>query len=155
IDLLQWFMGGAVSVNGMIKTVSHDIETEDLGVALVEYANGAVGVIEGSTAVVPGFKERIEIHGERGSIVLEGGNIREWKVTGSQESDHVIPEKVVYGETNSPAISYVNHHAQLEEVVQAFLEGKEPLINGEEGLKSLQIVRGIYDSADERRRIEL
>ena len=155
IDLLQWFMGGAVSVNGLIKTVMHDIETEDLGLALVEYANGAVGVIEGSTAVVPGFKERIEIHGEHGSIILEGGNIREWKVTGCQESDYVVPEKVVYGDTNSPAISYVNHRAQLEEIVQAFLEGKEPLVNGEEGLKSLQIVCGIYKSAAERRPIQL
>lgn len=147
IDLVQWFMGGAVSVCGNIKTVTHNIETEDLGVALVEYANGAIGVIEGSTAVVPGFKERVEIHGAKGSIILEGGNIREWKVDGCREADYVTPECVSYGDTNSPALSHVNHRAQLEEIVTAFLKGAEPLVNGEEGLKALQIVCGIYESA--------
>jgi len=147
IDLVQWFMGGAQSVYGRIKTAFHQIKTEDLGLAIVEYKNGALGVIEGSTAVVPGFKERIELHGEKGTIVLEGGNITGWKVEGQRESDFVSPERVSYGETNSPAISHVNHKAQLEEVLHAFLQDKEPLVNGEEGLKSLQIVKGIYQSS--------
>jgi len=63
--------GWRKSVTGMIKTSVHSIEAEDLGVATVEYLNGAIGVIEGSTAIQPGFKERIEIHGEKGSIILE------------------------------------------------------------------------------------
>lgn len=155
IDLVQWFMGGVHSVYGMIKTSIHKIATEDLGVAVVEYMNGAIGVIEGSTAVVPGFKERIEIHGEKGTIVLEGGNIKEWKVEGCRESDYVASESVSYGETNSPAISHVNHKAQLAEILRAFLNNDEPLVNGEEGLKSLQIVRGIYESSALGRKIIL
>ena len=110
-------MGGAHSVYGRIKTAFHKIKTEDLGLAIVEYKNGALGVIEGSTAVVPGFKERIEVHGEKGTIVLEGGNIKEWKVEGQRESDFVAGEQISFGDTNSPAISHVNHKAQLEEVL--------------------------------------
>ncbi len=155
IDLLQWFMGGIKSINGIIKTVIHKIEAEDLGVAIVEYSNGAIGVIEGSTAIYPGLKERIEIHGEKGSIIFEGGNIKEWKVIGCNEKDYIDEEKITYGETNSPVISYVNHKAQLLEIFQAFLKNRDPLVNGEEGLKSLRIIRGIYDSSIKGERIFL
>ena len=120
IDLLQWLMGGVKSVNGSVRTSVHRIESEDLGVATVDYHNGAIGVIEGATAIRPGFKDRIEIHGEKGSIILEGGNIREWKVEGCNEADYVDEEKVVYGAANSPAISHVNHKAQLQDVITPF-----------------------------------
>jgi UDP-N-acetyl-2-amino-2-deoxyglucuronate dehydrogenase len=154
IDLLQWLMGGVRSVTGFIKTSVHQIESEDLGVAAVEYVNGAVGVIEGSTAILPSFKERIEIHGEKGSIILEGGNIKEWKVEGCNESDYVDEQKIVYGSTRSPAISHVNHKAQLQDIVTAMQNDREPLVNGEEGLKSLQVVLGIYESSEKRERME-
>ena len=154
IDLLQWLMGGVKSVTGFIKTSLHQIESEDLGVAAVEYRNGAVGVIEGSTAIHPGFKERIEIHGEKGSIILEGGNIKEWKVEGCNESDYVEEQKIVYGSTSSPAISHVNHKAQLQNIVAAIQNRGEPLVNGEEGLKSIQIVLGIYESSEKGQRVE-
>jgi UDP-N-acetyl-2-amino-2-deoxyglucuronate dehydrogenase len=153
IDLLQWLMGGVKSINGSVRTSVHRIESEDLGVATVEYHNGAIGVIEG--AIRPGFKDRIEIHGEKGSIILEGGNIREWKVEGCNEADYVDEEKVVYGATNSPAISPVNHKAQLQDVINAILGDREPLVNGEEGLKTLQIVLGIYESSEKKRRVDL
>lgn len=155
IDLVQWFMGGAYSVYGQTKTTLHQIATEDLGLAIVEYNNGALGVIEGTTAVQPGFKERIEIHGEKGTIILEGGNITAWKVEGCRESDYVKTETISYGKTNSPAISPVNHRAQLQEILQAILRNDEPLVNGEEGIKSLQIIRGIYESSTLRKKIIL
>ena len=155
IDLLQWLMGGIKSVTGFIKTSVHQIESEDLGVAAVEYINGAVGVIEGSTAIQPSFKERMEIHGEKGSIILEGGNIKEWKVEGCHESDFVDEQKIVYGSTSSPAISHVNHKAQLQEIVTAIQNDREPLVTGEEGLKSIQIVLGIYESSEKRERVDL
>lgn len=155
IDLLQWMMGGIKNVTGFIKTSIHKIEVEDLGVAAVEYLSGAVGVIEGATAIQPSFKERIEIHGEKGSIILEGGNIREWKVEGCNELDYVDEQKIIYGSTSSPAISHVNHKAQLQEIISAIQENREPLVNGEEGLKSVQIVLGIYESSEKKQRVEL
>ncbi len=155
IDLLQWFMGGARRVCGMVRTSTHAIESEDLGVAVVEFAEGAMGVIEGATAVQPGFKERIEIHGQRGSVILEGGNIREWKVEGCTEADYVDARTVTYGSTNSPAISHVNHTAQFEEIIGAIQAGRDPLVSGEEGLKALRIVLGIYESSAARRWVDL
>src|SRR4030065_327543 len=130
-------MGVIKNATGFIKTSIHKIEVEDLGVAAVEYLSGAVGVIEGSTAIQPSFKERIEIHGEKGSIILEGGSIKEWKVEDCNEADYVDAQKVVYGSSSSPAISHVNHKAQLQNIIHAIRNNQEPLVNGEEGLKSL------------------
>lgn len=155
IDLLQWMMGGARRVCGLARTSTHAIESEDLGVAVVEFANKAVGVIEGSTAIQPGFKERIEVHGQKGSVILEGGNITAWKVEGCNEADYVDAQKVSYGSTSSPAISHVNHKAQLEEIVAAIQKNADASVNGEEGLKSLQIVLGIYESSAKGEWIEL
>ena len=155
IDLLQWLMGGVKSVTGMVRTTTHRIEAEDIGIAMVEFANGALGVIEGSTAILPSYKERIELHGQKGSIILEGGNIREWKVAGMDEADFVQPEKISYGVTNSPAISHVNHKAQLEEILDAIEQDREPLVNGEAGLKALEIILAIYRSSKTREPIEL
>ena len=155
IDLLQWMMGGAKRLCGLARTSTHTIESEDLGVAVVEFSNGAVGVIEGSTAIQPGFKERIEIHGQKGSVILEGGNITAWKVEGCNEADYVDEQKVSYGSTSSPAISHVNHKAQLEEIVASIQKNTDSSVNGEEGLKSLQIVLGIYESSAKGQWIEL
>ena len=147
IDLLQWFMGPVKSVSGHIRTAVHAIETEDLAVAVLEWQNGAVGVIEGATALWPGVKERLEIHGEKGFLTLEGGNITAWKVQGCEENDYLTPQKVSYGETNSPAISYVNHKAQIEDFLAAIGEQRDALVSGEEGTKALAIVLAIYASS--------
>lgn len=155
IDLLQWMMGAVKRVCGLVRTSTHAIESEDLGVGVVEFSNGAVGVIEGSTAIQPGFKERIEIHGQKGSVTLEGGNITAWKVEGCNEADYVDEQKVSYGSTSSPAISHVNHKTQLSEIVAAIQQNSDSSVNGEEGLKSLQIVLGIYESSRKGQWIDL
>ena len=109
IDLLQWFMGGVKRVSGLVRTSTHAIESEDLGIATVEFLSGAVGVIEGTTAVQPGFKERLEIHGQKGSVTLEGGFVTSWKVEGCNEADYVDPQPAAVGGTASPAISHERH----------------------------------------------
>ena len=155
IDLLQWYMGKVKSVSGTVRTVTHQINTEDLGAAVLEFENGALGVIEGSTAIVPGFKERLEIHGQKGTIILEGGNIKEWKVEGCNEADYVQAHKIIYGRTDSPSISFTNHQAQLQEIITSIQNGQEPEVNGEEGLKSLAIVLSIYHSSQRQQKIYL
>jgi predicted dehydrogenase len=147
IDLLQWFMGGAKRVSGLVRTSTHSIESEDLGIATVEFQNGALGVIEGTTAVQPGFKERLEIHGRKGSVTLEGGFVTSWKVEGCDEADYVDPQPVSVGGSASPVISHERHRAQLADIVTAIRAGKPSMVSGEEGLKALKIVLGIYESS--------
>ncbi len=147
IDLLQWFMGGVKRVSGLVRTSTHTIEGEDLGVAVVEFLNGAVGVIEGTTAVQPASKERLEIHGQKGSVTLAGGYVTSWKVEGCAEADYVDPLPASFGGTAGPGISHVNHTAQLADILGAIRAGKPSPLSGEEGLKALKIVRGIYESS--------
>ncbi len=155
IDLLQWFMGGAKRVSGLVRTSTHSIESEDVGVATVEFLNGAVGVIEGTTAVQPGFKERLEIHGQRGSVTLEGGFVTSWKAEGCNEADYVDPQPVSVGGAASPVISHERHKAQLADIIAAIQAGKPSPVSGEEGLKALKIVLGIYESSATGRWIEV
>jgi hypothetical protein len=84
------------------------------------------GVIQASTAFWPGYSERIEIHGQKGSVILEGGNITAWKVEGCNEADYVDEQKVSYGSTSSPAISHVNHKAQFEEILTTLQQSAVP-----------------------------
>jgi predicted dehydrogenase len=155
IDLLQWLMGGAKRVCGLVRTTTHRIETEDLGLALVEFAGGAAGVIEGSTAVQPGFTERVEIHGQKGSLTIEGGHVTSWKVEGCAEADYLDAQAASFGGTASPAISHVNHRAQLQDVLAAIQAGRPSPLGGEEGLKALKVVLGIYESSATGRWVEV
>lgn len=153
IDMLQWLMGGVKSVEGVVKTVRHNIEVEDMGTVLVEYNNGAIGVLEISTAIEPGYMERMEIHGEKGTIVMDKGNILEWKVQGCKEEDYLEKRHTATGAANSPAVSYINHKEQLAEILASIMKGKDPLVTGEEGIKALKIVQAIYESSAKRQRV--
>ncbi len=155
IDLLQWLMGGAKRVSGLVRTSTHAIESEDLGIATVEFLSGALGVIEGTTAVQPGFKERLEIHGRKGSVTIEGGYVTSWKVDGCSEADYVDPQPISVGGTASPVISHDRHRAQLTDIIAAIQAATPSPVSGEEGLKALKIVLGIYQSSATGRWIDV
>ena len=84
IDLLQYLVGPMTNVNGVAKTLCHNIEVEDTAVATFELENGALGVLEASTCTYPGFSRRIEIHGERGYVSLLENNIDPKEIQGFQ-----------------------------------------------------------------------
>jgi UDP-N-acetyl-2-amino-2-deoxyglucuronate dehydrogenase len=153
IDLLLDVMGEVESVNAKIKTVAHDIEGEDLGVAMLTFQNGALGAIEGSTAAYPGYPERLEIFGDRGSIILEAGKIVAWNVMGSEAQ--IEPETLSgrSGAGDPTAIGFELHRRQIEDMAEAVRSDREPLVNGEEGRKALALIRSIYRSAKEGREV--
>ena len=150
IDLLQWIMGPVKSVYGKVGTFTHKIEGEDLGLALLTFENGAMGVIEGSTSIYPGFPERLEIHGEKGTIILEGGKIKTWEMQGvKQELEELLTNEKSGGASDPMAISIDGHLAQYRDFIDAIENDREPMVNGIEGRKSLEIVRAIYQSSRE------
>lgn len=93
IDLLQWMMGLVEAFYEKIGPFTHQIETESLGVALLTFKTGALGVIEGSTSIFPGSPERLEIHSDKGSVVLEGGKIKTWEIEGEKDIQDIEPIK--------------------------------------------------------------
>lgn len=149
IDLLQWFLGPVEWVKGSCKTVSHQIEVEDLGLAILRFQGGAMGVIEGSTAIYPGFPQKIELHGEKGSIILESDQITFWKLQDfPQPTDFsLLTEKVDTSSSPTAGFSLEYHYRQIQEFIGAVKENRSPLVDGVEGRKSLEIVRAIYLSS--------
>jgi len=156
IDLLQWIMGHVKTVIGKVATFTHRIEGEDLGLALLNFENGAMGVIEGSTSIYPGFPERLEIHGEKGTVILEGGEVKTWEIQGKKEQSEEFALKEKTGGASDPmAISIEGHLSQYRDFVNAIHEDREPLVNGIEGRKALEIVLAIYQSSREERTVSL
>jgi predicted dehydrogenase len=146
IDLLQWFMGDVESISGKIATLTHErLEGEDNAVAIVKFKSGALGVIEGSTSIQPAQPRRIELHGEKGTVILDGDDV---KVLGSGKADDG-KEKGEASGAASPfsGFSYEPHKLQFEAIAQAILRGQQPPVSGEESLKSLAIVLAVYESS--------
>lgn len=150
IDLLQWIMGRVKTVCGKIRTFTHEIEGEDLGLALLTFENGAMGVIEGSTSVYPGFPERLEIHGEKGTVILESGKFKRWDIQEMKEKPEELFEAgKTSGASDPMAISIEEHLTQYQDMIDAIRKNREPMVNGIEGRKALEIVLAIYRSSKE------
>lgn len=155
IDLLQWFMGPVESVQSCAATIGHEgIEVEDTAVAVLRYANGALGVIEGSTAVYPGFLKRIEISGTTGSVIMEEEDITTWNFAEAQPDDEAICRKFANttvsggGASDPSAIGYHGHQRQFEDFLRVLESGKgKPLVDGIEARKAVAIIVAIYESA--------
>lgn len=147
IDLLLDIMGDVASVFGKVRTVKHQIEGEDLGIGLISFKNGALGTIEGSTALWPGYPERLEVFGTLGSVVLEGGKITAWNVP-VMELPALLPDQVGDKSSSDPmALPYNFHKQQIQDMVDAVVLDKEPAVNGEAARKPLELVLAIYQSS--------
>ena len=153
IDLLLDIMGDAESVFGKTRTVKHKIEGEDLGLALLTFKNGALGSIEGSTAISPGYPERLEIFGTKGSVILEAGKIIAWNIEGAEHKNSNSDEEKTSGSADPMAINHSLHKAQISDFVQSIINDKRPLLDGEEGRRSLALIKGIYKSAKKGKEI--
>jgi predicted dehydrogenase len=143
IDLLQWLAGPVNSIYAHKATVAHKIAGEDIAVAILKYKNGAMGVIEGSTACYPGSEARLELHGTNGSAVLAEGTLQNLQIVGEETP----PGDESRGE-NKAALSGAPHYVQLQRFFQAIREDKDPDVTGEEARKSLEIVIALYRSAE-------
>lgn len=162
VDLLAWLMGPVESICGHTATLAHErIEVEDVAVASLRFANGALGVIEASTAAHPGYLKRIEINGSHGSAVLEEEDIKVWDFAKSTKADVALKERMAGktktggGAADPAAIGHHGHTMQFRDVVQAIQKGTQPLIDGPEGRRSVEIILAIYKAAKTGRTIQL
>ncbi|MDR0718318.1 MAG: Gfo/Idh/MocA family oxidoreductase [Treponema sp.] len=151
IDLLQWFMGDVTEVFAYTGTLVHErIEVEDCAAASLKFANGALGVIEGTTGAYPGFLKKIEIYGSKGSAVMEEENITTWQFAEEEAEDETIRSKyaaATSGASDPKAIGHHGHRMLFESFVAALMEDRPVDIDGNEGRKAVEIIEGIYRSA--------
>ncbi len=162
IDLLQWIMGPVKSVQAYKGVRGHaGIEVEDAAVASLEFENGAFGVIEGTTAAYKGYPRRIEICGTKGSVFIEGADIKVWNFDKEKPEDKTIRRKFgakeagAGGASDPAAISHIGHQRQLQELVTALESGGEVLCDGSEGRKAVEIILAIYRSAVSGKKVRL
>jgi predicted dehydrogenase len=162
VDLLLWFMGPAVEVSAIAATLAHQrIEVEDVAVATVKFASGALGVIEASTATWPGELKRIEISGDAGSAIVREEDLAVWKFAKETKADEAIRQKMASrtqtggGAADPKAIGYHGHMLQFQDVIAAIRKGKQPLIDGPEGRKAVELILAIYKSAETGKPVKL
>ncbi|GAA3413820.1 Gfo/Idh/MocA family protein [Paenibacillus hodogayensis] len=151
IDLLQWMMGPVQSVIGHTQVSTHQIETEDTGVALLKFANGACGTIAGTTSAYPGFGTSLDIFGENGGIGMRNNQISTWKIHG----DNMVAEEAdVIGNAELNVTSDTTN-IQIQDMVDAVRYNRPPLITGKEGRDAVEIVLAIYESARKSKEVWL
>ena len=162
VDLLRWFMGKVEAVCAFTGLIGHtDIEVEDTAAATMRFENGAIGVIEASTAVNPGFYRKIEILGTRGSVVVEEEKLLTWKFDEETAADEKIREKFSGinasggGVSDPKAISDIGHLRQLLDIIKAVDNGHQPAIDAIEARKAVELVLAIYSSARNKRIVYL
>lgn len=145
IDLLQWMMGPVRSVIGHTQVSAHRIESEDLGVAIVKFANGAVGTIAGTTAAYPGFGASLEIYGADGGIAMKDNRLTDWKIRGDSMAAEEAEMLRNFGVGQQPPGDTT--FEQIQDMVDAVRNNRPPLITGREGRDAVEVVLAIYESS--------
>jgi predicted dehydrogenase len=159
IDLMQWLVGPVASVIGCTATLAHKMDTEDTASALLTFQNGALGVIQAATSTWPGEPARVELRGDRGTIVLEEGRIVAWRLADATPDEEVAMLNLEAGSGSGAAdpmaIGYERHRRQIVDMIEAIREGRPPMIEGAEARKSVEIILAIYRSAAKGRPVAL
>ncbi len=151
VDLMLYYMGDVKCVFGICKTMRHNIEVEDTAVATVEFKNGAVGVIEATTSVLPGYPRKIELCGTDGSVVLEEDTIFRWDIKGEEEKTGNAENSSFSDPTK---VSFMGHKAQIENLINHLEKGEELLIDANEGRRSVELICAIYESSKRKEKID-
>jgi predicted dehydrogenase len=149
VDMLEWFFGDVVSVHARATTALAKIETEDTAVATLKFRNGALGIIEATTAARPRDLEgSLSILGEKGSVEIAGfavNQIRHWAFVDELPSDKDVMEKF---SVNPPNVYGFGHQAYYQHVTDCLIHQRAALVDGLEGRKSLELISALYESIE-------
>lgn len=151
IDLLQWMMGeDAVRVQAQTRRFLRPIDAEDFGCAIVEFASGALGIIEGSADIYPkNLNETLSVFGENGSAVIGGLAVNKMETWRFADAEAVgdTEDKILDPDAKDPPTVYGSGHTALfADLLDAIEQNREPLVSGEKGKKALEIILAIYKS---------
>lgn len=151
IDLLIWFLGQVRVIFGFADALAHDIETEDLGSAVLKFASGAHGIIQGSTCTYHGQPARIEVHGTQGNILVVGDEVALWDVEGDELVENPNAGRVggaADPKGGMPEDAIVSHVKQIGDVLAAIEEDRAPMIDGREARRAVEVILSVYRSSE-------
>jgi UDP-N-acetyl-2-amino-2-deoxyglucuronate dehydrogenase len=156
IDLLEWMLGDVESVFAKSKTALVDIEAEDTAVVILKFRNGALGIIEATTAIRPKDLEgSLSVLGEKGSVEIAGFAVNEMKTWNFEEfldGDNEVIEKY---SVNPPNVYGFGHQAYYEHVIDCLNNETAQLVDGLQGRKSLELINAIYESIETGEEVNL
>jgi predicted dehydrogenase len=156
VDLLEWMMGPVQSVFAKSATALVNIEAEDTAVVVLRFRNGALGIIEATTAARPvDLEGSISILGEAGTVEIAGFAVNElktWRFSNAQPGDDKVMAEF---SVNPPNVYGFGHQAYYEHVVRGIHQGGAQLVDGLEGRKSLELISAIYESIETGQEIPL
>jgi UDP-N-acetyl-2-amino-2-deoxyglucuronate dehydrogenase len=165
VDLLQYLGGPVSQIYARTRNRLHpSIEVEDVAVATVDFAGGAIGTITATTCAYPGLSTRLEIIGEHGSCIIEDNKlIYEHFKTAEDVGTHGLGKAASNAVNDNDAGSegvahrvYGNtHYHQFEDVIRAIREHRDPLVTGEQARHALEIILAIYKSEETQQAVTL
>ncbi len=157
VDMIQWLIGPVDAVAAKTATLARRIETEDTGVAILHFRNGALGTIEVTMLAYPhNLEGSVTVLGEHGSVKIGGtalNRVDTWQFAEADADDHAA---AALRDAPDPGSVYGSGHNRYYDNVVRVLRGEEaPGTDGREGRKSLELILGIYESARLGREVAL
>ncbi len=155
IDMLLWLSGMPNRVTAQMRTLNHQIEVEDAAMAILEYPNGALGLIQATTDAFPGYAERLEFYGTNGGVVYHKSQGKlEWHLVEPRQ-DIVDEAEAISGAAGPMTTNAAPHIAEFQDFAAAVREHRPPLVDGREGRRSVEVVEAVYRSARNGAAVEL
>jgi UDP-N-acetyl-2-amino-2-deoxyglucuronate dehydrogenase len=157
LDLMLWIFGEVKAVQAICTTGLHAIEAEDTLIAMMEFGNGALGVLQAATSVFPSYPRRLELTGSEGTLIIEHD-----RLLTAADLKNPAPDLLKSSEadknlsSSSPIVSDArSHQAVLEDFLRAIRTSTRPRCDGQEGRRSLALVQAIYEACRTRTRVTM
>ncbi len=157
VDTFQWLMGDVESLMAYTATLAHNIVVEDCAAAVIRFKSGAIGLLQASTTDYPGLFQRVEIHGDAGSVGVEDNRVTYARVKdelgevgsygGGKSKASARAEQPGGASANPASLNVGLHGAEIQQVIAAIRAKQAPMITGEEARKPLEIILAVYESA--------
>ncbi len=156
VDTLLYIAGAAKSVYGLARTLRHSIEVEDTALAAVEFESGALGYVQGTTSVYPGFPRRLSVSGTKGTITVCEQLITEWEIEGRpRDADLALGGNQRTGASDPLNFDTEGHARHIQDMVEAIATGRPPAVSVREARRCIQLITAIYESSRTGRRVDM
>jgi UDP-N-acetyl-2-amino-2-deoxyglucuronate dehydrogenase len=147
VDLMLWLFGDVVSVQAKCKALLHSIEAEDTLVANLEFASGALGVLQATTSAYPGYPRQLELTGSAGTLIILQDRLLAADLRNPPADLQCGGKADQNPSASSPVVSDVRgHQAVLQDFLQSIQSNTTPRCDGREGRRSLALVEAIYEA---------
>jgi predicted dehydrogenase len=152
VDLLLWMFGDVARVQAQKKTALHRIEAEDTLAALLEFKNGATGVLQATTSVYPGYPRRVELTGDQGTVIIEHDRLVAADLRTPPADAEGRGDDKNLSASSATVSDMRGHQAAMEDFVHAIEKDTTPRCSGVEGRRSLALVEAIYAACESGRK---